>query len=89
MSGAKNRRSSYTVEREKIEKAVEEINEVTGGGKGDGGKVVGAILSDLSTLEGVENLFESLHRDVVEKENRKLDIVVQNAGVFLPRKEGE
>ena len=72
--------------RERIEKAVEEINEVTGGGKGDGGKVVGAILSDLSTLEGVENLFESLHRDVVEKENRKLDIVVQNAGVFLPER---
>ena len=72
--------------RERIEKAVEEINEVTGGGKGDGGKVVGAILSDLSTLEGVENLFESLHRDAVEKENRKLDIVVQNAGVFLPER---
>ena len=72
--------------RERIEKAVEEINEVTGGGKGDGGKVVGAILSDLSTLEGVENLFDKVSKDVVEKEGRKLDIVVQNAGVFLPER---
>ena len=69
---------------ERVEKTVEEINKVTG--KDDGGKVVGAILSDLSSLEGVEHLYDRVKRDVVDRENRKLDIVVQNAGVFLPER---
>ena len=67
---------------ERIDKAVEEISKASS----DKGKVVGAILSDLSTLEGVENLFDKVSKDVVEKEGRKLDIVVQNAGVFLPER---
>ena len=67
---------------ERIDKAVEEISKASA----DKGKVVGAILSDLSTLEGVENLFDKVSKDVVEKEGRKLDIVVQNAGVFLPER---
>ena len=67
---------------ERIDKAVEEISKASS----DKGKGVGAILSDLSTLEGVENLFVKVSIDVVEKEGRKLDIVVQNAGVFLPER---
>jgi hypothetical protein len=68
---------------ERIEKTVDEINKVTG--KDDGGKVVGAILSDLSSLEGVEHVYDRVKRDVVDRENRKLDIVVQNAGEKIKR----